>query len=858
MSQNLIQTSMAAGELAPSIFAHTDMAKYHAGMALMRNWFVDYRSGASTRAGTKFVIQALKSSTPVRLIPFQTSVLVPYILEFGDGYVRPISNGGAVLEAPFAITAITQANPAVVSVPGNNFVAGDWLYVVGVVGMTAVNGRFYLAANVAGPLVTLQTVNGVPVNSLGYPAWTSGGTISRVYKFASPYAAADLALVKYVQETNIMTLTHPNYSEQTLTFTAPTNWSIAAAVFGTTVPAPTGLGAATTPAGSANYSYIVTAVDASGHESLPSTAVALPSAVNLGTTAGTNTITWSAAAGASSYNVYKAELSIAGAVPAGQAYGFIGNSTSLTFIDSNIVPDFSSTPPIFTNPFSAGNNPGTACYFQQRLYRGGSNTQPQTFWGSQPGDYYNMNVSDPTEADDAITGTIVSRQVNAIKSMLPMPGGLVVLTANGAWQINSGSGVASTSAVTPINATATPQAYNGASDVPPIISNYDVLYVQAKGSIVRDLTYNLYANIYTGTDISILSNHLFFNHQILEWAYAEEPFKVVWCVREDGNLLSLTFIKEQEVYGWAHHDTLGLYKSVASVTEGMVDATYVVVQRFIGGLWVQMIERMDNRTFVYGAEDSWCVDCGLQSGLVQPVAGLSASGSIGSVTFSATAPVFSAQSVGQILRMGGGIAKITQFLSTSQVVGTITQRITATLPNDPSLTPVPATAGNWSITPQFTVFQGLDYLEGQTVSILADGGVITPQVVTNGTITLAQAASKVTVGLKYVPQLQTMPLDVGGGETIQGKRKKIAALSLFLNNTRGLSVGRTFAKAVPMKEINPDVLLGQAIPLVNGIERIIVDSLWDVPGQVCIQQDNPLPATVLGVVPEIILGDTGK
>src|SRR5205085_7610965 len=115
---------------------------------------------------------------------------------------------------------------------------------------------------------------------------------------------------------------------------------------------------------------------------------------------------------------------------------------------------------------------------------------------------------------DALSGSLVSFQVNAIKSMVPMPGGLVLLTAKGAWQLTAGSGANATIAVTPINATAVPQAYNGASDVFPIIINYDVLYVQAKGSIVRDLSYNLYAQIYTGSDISVLSNHLFFGHQI--------------------------------------------------------------------------------------------------------------------------------------------------------------------------------------------------------------------------------------------------------------------------------------------------------------------------------------------------------
>src|SRR5205085_7407614 len=126
MADNLIQTSFASGELAPSLFARTDFAKYHTGAARMRNFFVDYRSGASTRAGTEFIRQAFKSPTAVRLIAFQYSVIASYVLEFGDLYVRFTSNGQTVLETGFAITGATQANPVVLTVVGNNFVTGDW------------------------------------------------------------------------------------------------------------------------------------------------------------------------------------------------------------------------------------------------------------------------------------------------------------------------------------------------------------------------------------------------------------------------------------------------------------------------------------------------------------------------------------------------------------------------------------------------------------------------------------------------------------------------------------------------------------------------------------------------------------
>lgn len=875
MSNNTIQTSFASGELAPSISARTDLAKYHSGAMLLRNFFVDYRSGASTKPGSRFVVQALQSATAVRLIGYQFSSSISYIIEFGNFYCRFITNGGAVLETGYAITGATNTAPGTITAVGNNFVNGDWVFVTGIVGATLYNGR-YFSVTVSGNTVTLFDVRGVAIDASAYGTYLSGGTISRVYKITSPYAASDLNQLKFVQSASVMTITHPDYVPYNLTATAATNWAFTAITFGTTATAPTNVAASASSAGTTNYAYLITTVDSNGQESIASTIYNLAAAVNVGATAGTITVTWTAAAGAASYNIYKAEISFTAAVPVGASFGFIGSATGASFIDSNIVPDFSVSPPIVDNPFASLNNPNCVCYFQQRLTFAGSNANPTTFWMSQPGSFYNFNYSNPTQDDDAITGNIVSLEVNAIRSMVPMPGGLIMLTTKGAWQVSGGGSAQTSTGITPVNATAVPQAYNGAHDhLQPIVCGSDVVYVQSKGSIVRDLSYNIYANIYTGTDISVLSNHLFLGYQITEWAYAEEPYKIIWAVRNDGQLLNLTYMKEQEIYGWAHCDTLGLYKSVAAITEGNIDAVYVVVDRYLQGRWVKMIERFDDRMFTYSdsnplniktlpspfitanAESSWCVDCGVQSALTEPSAGLTADTNYGAVTFTADAGVFTSSNVNSILRMGGGTATITEFISATIIKGTWKASPSKILPNDPAKTPIPAVAGDWSLAPLFTVFTGLDYLEGQTVSILADGGVVTPQVVVDGSITLTNPASLVTVGLGFQAQIQTMNLDIGGGaETIQGKRKKIAALSVRCANSRGLKAGRTFQTAVQIKELNPNVILGAPIPLITGDERVVMDPLWDTPGRICIQQDDPLPATVLGVIPEILVGDT--
>ena len=437
----------------------------------------------------------------------------------------------------------------------------------------------------------------------------------------------------------------------------------------------------------------------------------------------------------------------------------------------------------------SGNYPSCATYFQQRKVFAGSLQQPQTIWMTQPANYKNMDVSNPSQPSDAIVLTIAANQVNAVKHLVPM-NNLLVMTSGGAWALMGGY-ITNPVAVTPTNSIVVPQSYIGCADLPPIVINYDVLYVQAKGSIVRDLAYNFYAQVYTGTDMSILSNHLFFGHNLERWAYAEQPFYQIWAVRDDGILLSFTYLKEQDVYAWAHHDSPGnsgtdQFLSVASIPEQQIpglnmDSVYFVVERSIPGINsgnpVKYIERMTSRNFLTdGVADvtkAWFVDCGLQ----------------------------------------------------------------------------------YSGAPA-TVISGLDHLNGATVSILADGSVQPQQVVT-GSITLPQAASLVTVGLPYVAQMQTLCMEPEGmAMQVQDYRKRISAVALRVTDTRGLKVGPKFTDLTEIKERSAGVGMGAPIPLYTGDQRVVIDNNYLVDDDVCIEQDNPLPCTVLGVIPEVSIGDS--
>jgi hypothetical protein len=223
-----------------------------------------------------------------------------------------------------------------------------------------------------------------------------------------------------------------------------------------------------------------------------------------------------------------------------------------------------------------------------------------------------------------------------------------------------------------------------------------------------------------------------------------------------------------------------------------------------------------------------------------------------------------------IVRAGGGIYKITAFTSSSAV--------TAQVLRVPLLIN-PYTNAAYNITNGYTIWQptssvsGLTQLIGQSVVGVADGAVVGPFVVSaTGSVALGVTATKVTLGLAYLPQLQTLPLEPASQKgTTQSKRKKFPDIVLRVADTLGLQVGTSFANAVAMKDfqigaipsqstgpgqIVTDLVNPSSSPTGNVTDGFTVnDPLWQEIGQLCIQQNLPYPATILGIIPTVVVGD---
>ena len=438
---------------------------------------------------------------------------------------------------------------------------------------------------------------------------SADGLLSGV-SIESPYALDDVYALSTAQAGDIVYLAHKNYVLRKLTRsgTAPDyEWALEEVVLNQSIAAP----AAPTVTfvrdngdddAPLNYTlrYVVTAVDGDGVESVASAVGETTGKYPTDWVVGNHVdLTWTAVEGAEEYNVYRESAGY---------YGFIGVSRSTSFQDQNFEPDTATTPKEDWNPFEVGNNPATVAFHQQRLVLGGTKDDPASFFMSRTGDYENFRKSRPLQDDDPVEYMLASGSIDEIRWMASF-GDLLIGTSGAEYKATS-SGAAITSSDVQISV----QSYWGSSGLAPLIIGQSVMHCQRSGSHVRDLYYSWESDGYAGNDLSLLAPQLVESHHIMQWAFQQSPGSNIWAVRDDGVLLCLTYMKEQNVYGWSRHVTQGKVLSVAVISGSQEDVVMLVVEREVGGAKKYFLERLAGRfRDTDGIEEAFYVDCGLTS-----------------------------------------------------------------------------------------------------------------------------------------------------------------------------------------------------------------------------------------------------
>lgn len=252
---------------------------------------------------------------------------------------------------------------------------------------------------------------------------------------------------------------------------------------------------------------------------------------------------------------------------------------SPTEVKTSVITDFANTDKTQVYALSSWNDdngyPKMACFFQDRLVLAATKKEPYSIWMSRTGDYPNFGIEkvDGGVTDDsAIKADLITRNGFEILHLVPAKD-LVILTTGNEWIIEGSS------VITPAKINPRPQTMRGSNTCPPQHIGNRIVHVQRSGKTVRDLGYQYDADNYNGDDLTLLATHLTEGHKLVSSAYIQEPNSTLYYVRDDGVLLSLAFIKEQNVFAWSHQKTDGKYKKVASIPNGTSDVLYVTVER---------------------------------------------------------------------------------------------------------------------------------------------------------------------------------------------------------------------------------------------------------------------------------------
>ena len=639
------------------------------------------------------------------------------------------------------------------------------------------------------------------------------------YEISTPYLTAELFDIKFAQSADVMYITHPNHQTRTLSRTGHTSWSLDAVSF-------------------TNGPFLDTNI---------STTTLTPSAAAVGS----RTITASAVTGINGGSGFLT-TDVGRQIRIGAGYGIITARTNTTVVVATITTAFANgnaNADWSLGAFSTTTGfPSCVSFFEQRLVFAATINNPQTVYFSKSGDYENMdaNIGGTIADDDAIIYTIASNQVNAIR-FLTSARTLIIGTAGGEFVVSGGG---DNNAVTPTNIMIKKQSNHGAANVDAISVGNATLFLQRAKRKIRELAYNFDVDGYIAPDLTILAEHIT-EGGIAEMAYQEEPLAIIWCVRDDGQLIALTYQREQEVVAWHRHIIGGVFgtgnavcESVAVIpTEDSEYELYMIVKRTIGGATTRYVEYLNTFDFDQTNNTSFNYldsQLGLSKSATTLTAGISAT-----VTTIPVASISGLSSSGKI-KIGGEIIAYAGISSLNLTGCTRGQNITS------------ATAHlSGAVTKEVVnILAGLNHLNGQTVSILADGATHPDKVVSNNQITLDRFATDVKIGLGYTSILKTMRIDAGSQDgTSQGKTKRIYEVTARLFETVGVEVGPDLSnmERIPFRtSADP---MDQGIPPFTGDKQVEFRGNYDTDGFMMVRQTQPLPLTLLSLYPRLITND---
>jgi hypothetical protein len=561
------RTSFNGGELSPLIAGRIDVAKFSNGCTRMEGFLPTTQGPAIARPGFRHVAEVKTSANRTWLIRFERSTDQTYMLEFGDLYVRFYTNRGVLL-------------------------------------------------------------------NLGVP-----------YEIASPYTAAQLTnsdgtlALRYAQTGDVVYLVHPSHPVYKLSRTAPTNWTLTAVDFNpppfkalndtaTTIVSSSATGATTLTASAAIFSAaMVGRYVYLGEKSVREIEQWEPAkGVGAGDTRRSDGKNYVALDTATTGTVKPTHSE--GAAYDGDAsvkwefqdpgYGWVKITafTDTTHVNGTVIsriPLMATGANLTTRwAFQAWDStdgyPTSVTFFRERLVF----ARESTLWFSVSGDFENFSyeVDGSITADSGFDRAIASDRTNSIRWLSP-GNVLLVGTLGDEWAIQEQT---TTEAFGPANAQTKRQSTYGSAQVLPQVIGNDTLFVQKAGRKLRAMAFRFENEGFESPDVSVFAEHVT-KPGIIDMAFQQEPFSVLWAARSDGQLIGLTFNREQSVVAWHRHPMTGaVVECVETIPspDGTRDDLWIIGRYTINGSTKRYVAHLEAEADELTDQEDWFyVDQGL-------------------------------------------------------------------------------------------------------------------------------------------------------------------------------------------------------------------------------------------------------
>ena len=676
----------------------------------------------------------------------------------------------------------------------------------------------------------------------------SGGSAVEV---VTPYLEAELFQIKFAQSADVMYITHPSHPVKKLSRTSHTSWTLTDCSF------------TKGPMQDAN----VTTTTLNPGQSAVGTGVSLVASATTGINSGSGFLSTDVGRFVFLNSGYAKITAVA-------------DTTNATIEILTALSSASATEDWRLGAFSdTTGHPSCVTFFEQRLVFAGTTNQPQTIFFSRSGDYENMdaNIGGTVADDDAIIYTIASNQVNAIRFMTATRT-LIIGTAGGEFTVSGGG---TDNAITPTNILIKKQSNHGSANVDAIAVGNATLFLQRAKRKIRELAYNFDVDGYIAPDMTILAEHIT-EGGVSQIAYQQEPNQIIYAVRGDGELIGLTYQREQQVTAW-HRQVFGGKFNQATITvtdfANITNNTKIVLTKSDGSSTTFNSATSATSGKFHTTSSNNQTATNLKT-LVDADSDFTATVASNVVTIKETTPEatgFLTITTGDETRLAStneskavceSVAVIPTddteyevYVIIKRTINGATKRYIEVL-NTFDFTETDNTTFNFLDSQlsysgsSTTTLSGLSHLEGQTVSILADGATHPNKIVSSGEITLDRAVTKAKVGLSYSSILQTMRLDAGSQNgTSQGKTKRIYEITIRLFESVGVEVGESLnnMERIPFRtSADP---MDQGIPPFTGDKAVEFRGNYDTDGFIFVRQTQPLPLTILSLYPELQTND---